>query len=159
MTSSERQLYAVIRQVRTCFNQLKALAEQLHQGLGINPSMRAVMESLNREGARTVPDIAKEKGVSRQHIQNVMNALVTEEYVESFDNPAHKRSVLFNLTSRGRATFDEMQEREKQPLRRLAESMGIEDLRQVEAVLKDLNHCLESELTRGNSDEVSSRRT
>ena len=46
MTPKEMELMALIGQVRTCFNRLKALAEELHEDLGVNPSMRAVMETL-----------------------------------------------------------------------------------------------------------------
>ena len=153
MTSREKQLYAVFRQVRTCFNQLKALAEQLHQDLGVNPSMRAVMESLVSEGPQTVPDIAKSKGVSRQHIQNIMNALQADGFVEACDNPAHKRSPLFNLTSKGSTTFEKVQAREKEPLRHLASSMSPDDLQHAEVALANLNRHLEIEISGGEYDE------
>lgn len=153
MTSQEKQLYAVFRQVRTCFNQLKALAEHLHQDLGVNPSMRAVMESLDSKGSQTVPDIAKSKGVSRQHIQNIMNALQANGFVESLDNPAHKRSPLFDLTSKGISTFEMIQAREKEPLRHLAMSMPPDDLRHAEAVLAELNRYLAIKISGGEYDE------
>jgi DNA-binding MarR family transcriptional regulator len=159
MTSREKQLYAVFRQVRTCFNQLKTLAEHLHQDLGVNPSMRAVMESLAAKGSQTVPDIAKSKGVSRQHIQNLMNALQMDGFVESFDNPAHKRSLLFDLTSKGSAAFKKIQVREQEPLRRLAASVSAEELLRAEVLLADLNRHLAIEISKGESDEKSSHCT
>jgi DNA-binding MarR family transcriptional regulator len=157
VTSREKHLYAVFRQVRTCFNQLKTLAEQLHQDLGVNPSMRAVMESLADQGPKTVPDIAKSKGVSRQHIQNIVNALQADGFVKSFDNPTHKRSPLFDLTSKGSATFRKIQAREKKPLRHLAATISPDDLQHAEFVLTDLNRQIAIEISKGETDEKSSR--
>ena len=153
MTSREKNLYALIRQVRTCFNQLKTLAEQLHRDLGVNPSMRAVLESLFAEGPQTVSAIARRKGVSRQHIQNIMNALQDQRLARPLENPAHRRSPLFELTSEGNVAFNEVREREKEPLKRLAASIELHDLQYAESVLADLNRSLALEISKGEADE------
>ena len=155
MEPQETDLVAVIRQVRTCFNQLKTLAEQLHHDMGVNPSMRAVREVLAGEGRRTVPDIAKNKGVSRQHIQTIMNSLQADGLVACLDNPAHKRSPLFDLTSNGRTMFAEIAKREKDPIRRLAGKLSSETLRHAQEALTELNHHLADEIKKGINDEKS----
>jgi len=152
MTSKEKKLYAVFTQVRTCFNQLKMLAEQLHKDLDINPSMRAVMEALLTNGRQTVPEIANNRSVSRQHIQNIMNALLADELVESFDNPAHKRSPLFDLTRKGRTAFALIKEREKEPIRRLADVMSSESLHCLQVALGELNIRIAHQITQGDSN-------
>jgi len=156
MTPKEKTLYAVFSEVRTCFNQLKMIAEQLHQDLDVNPSMRAVMEALAAKGPQTVPDIAKQKGVSRQHIQTIMNALQEHEFVESFANPAHKRSPLFNVTEKGESTFAEVVAREKEPLRRLAADMSSDTLESARGALTQLNQYLAEEISKGEHNETSS---
>jgi len=156
MTPKEKQLYAVFHEVRTCFNQMKSLAEQLHQDLGVNPSMRAVMEALSAKSPQTVPDIAKSKGVSRQHIQTVMNSLQKEGFVDTLDNPAHKRSPFFDLTSKGRKVFTKIKEREKAPLHRLAATMSSESLECAQEALLQLNQHLNNEILEGGSNGKSS---
>jgi len=156
MTPKEKELYAVFREIRACFNQMKSLAEQLHQDLGVNPSMRAVMEALSTRSPQTVPDIAKNKGVSRQHIQTIMNSLQAEGFVDTFDNPAHKRSPLFNLTSKGRTVFAKIKEREKEPLQRLAAVMSSESLKHAQEALSQLNQHLVDEIKKGDSNGKSS---
>jgi DNA-binding MarR family transcriptional regulator len=156
MTPKEKQLYAVFHEVRTCFNQMKSLAEQLHQDLGVNPSMRAVMEALSAKSPQTVPDIAKSKGVSRQHIQTVMNSLQKEGFVDTLDNPAHKRSSFFDLTSKGRKVFTKIKEREKAPLHRLAATMSSESLECAQEALLQLNQHLNNEILEGGSNGKSS---
>jgi DNA-binding MarR family transcriptional regulator len=151
MKAKEKALYDLIRQVRTCFNQLKTLAEQLHQDLGINPSMRAVMEALTLGGRMTVPEIAQSRGVSRQHIQNIMNALLADGFVAAFDNPAHKRSPHFALTEKGEQAFATIKVREKEPLKRLAATMTAESLTCAGAALADLNRQIADEIGKGET--------
>ncbi len=155
MTPKERALYAVFREVRTCFNQMKFLAEQLHQDLGVKPSMRAVMEALSAQSPQTVPDIAKSKRVSRQHIQTIMNSLLTAGLVDYFDNPAHKRSPLFDLTPKGSTVFAEIKKREKEPLQRLAAAIPAQSLRHAQQALSQLNRHLIDEITKGVNHEKS----
>lgn len=152
MTPKEKQLYAVFSEVRACFNHLKSLAERLHQDLGVNPSMRAVIETLAASGRQTVPDIASIKGVSRQHIQTIMNTLLEGGFVESLDNPAHKRSPLFDLTAKGRKAFATIREREQEPLRRLAAAIASRDLKQAHELLTLINQQLIHELAKGDED-------
>ncbi|UCH74587.1 MAG: MarR family transcriptional regulator [Rhodospirillales bacterium] len=138
MKPKARQLYAVIRQVRTCFNRLKSLSDEMNRDLEVNASMRAVMEALSAEG-RTVPDIARARSVSRQHIQVNMDALLAKGLVESRANPAHKRSPLYLLTDGGEAIFAEIRRREVEVLEQLADGLLGRTLEAADAALDALN--------------------
>jgi DNA-binding MarR family transcriptional regulator len=151
LPGNEEKLYAVITEVRVCFNRLKTLAEQLHGDIGVNASMRAVMESLSMHGSQSVPDIARRKGVSRQHIQTIMNLLVEAGFAEAFDNPAHLRSPLFDLSAKGRKAFTTVQRRERAPLKRLSVSMPARKLEQMHSLLLELNAQLNREIDQGDS--------
>lgn len=144
------EVYEVLGQVRTCFNLLRSLADRLHEDLGVNPSMRAVMESLAGETGRTVPDIAREKGVSRQHVQVIMNALLEAGLVEAVDNPSHRRSPLFMLTVRAQTVFAEIRRREAEPTARLAQALPAGSLTAARTVLAELNRRLRAELAAGD---------
>ena len=74
--------------------------------------MRAVLEFLRRNGPATVPTIARSRGVSRQHIQALVNLLLGQHLAEAADNPAHRRSLLVQLTAKGAQTIDRMRRRE-----------------------------------------------
>ena len=154
MPHAESQLYAVIGEVRTCFNLLKTLAERLHRDAGVNASMRAVMEALAVGPPRTVPDIASARGVSRQHIQTVMNGLVDEGLAVASDNPAHKRSPLYDLTPKGRATFAAITAHEAGPLKDLAAAMDASALEQAGQTLADLNRVLSDAIAREHAHDT-----
>lgn len=57
------------------------------------------------DGPRTVPGIAREMGLARQSVQRTVDLLETDGLVERRKNPAHLRSQLIAMTSKGRKTF------------------------------------------------------
>jgi DNA-binding MarR family transcriptional regulator len=152
MNDREKVLYAVFREVRTCFNLLKSLAEDLHGDTGVTPAMRAVMETLASSGPQTVPEIARLKGVSRQHIQVIVNALVDLALVETRPNPAHRKSQVVSLTEDGTKTFEGLARREEGPLAALASELDPELLSLSRATLTRINARLQNEIRKGKSD-------
>ena len=137
--SKAQELYAVIRQVRSCFNLLRYVGDALHQDLGVTASMRAVLESVTEDGEQTVPQIARTKSVSRQHIQVNVDALVKAELVVLRANPAHRRSPFVSITKQGQSAFGEMRRREKRLLERLANEFRGNELENALNVLIRLN--------------------
>lgn len=110
---------ALFEETRLLSHALKSWAEALHEGLGVTVPMRAVLESLLRGGPRPVPEMARARGVSRQHIQQQVDALLELALVERKQNPAHKRSPCIALTDAGRALIQDMRARERDALARL----------------------------------------
>lgn len=140
------EISALILGIRACHNRLAVLAARLHGDLGINPSMRAVMEILSAQDRQTVPAIARARGVSRQHIQTVMNALCKKTLVTAISNPKDRRSPLFCLTEAGKAAFEVVRSREKVPLARLARGFSPRNLRITQETLGELERRLDAEL-------------
>jgi DNA-binding MarR family transcriptional regulator len=108
----DESLESLIDEVRLLWNTLVQRGEHLHAAEPISMGMRAVLEFLGRHGPTSVPNIARSRRVSRQHIQVQVNALTQEGCVELRANPAHKRSSLVALTRRGERTLARMRERE-----------------------------------------------
>jgi DNA-binding MarR family transcriptional regulator len=130
-----RYLEALLDEVRLLFHQAATTVEELHSGQMVSAGMRSVLEQLARHGPASVPDIARRRLVTRQHIQELVNALVARGLVVSHDNPAHRRSPLFDLTSEGQRTISRMSEREQRFLARLDTGRTAEEIRQTAAVL------------------------
>ena len=128
MDANTKKLYALIKDIRLSFNLLKALANEMHKDLGVNASMRAVMENLSGGERKTVPDIARSRGVSRQHIQVIVNRLNRIKLTEVTDNPVDKRTLLVSLTKQGEHVFNQIQEREAVELQRLSEGFSADEL-------------------------------
>lgn len=118
--SKEHNVEKLAGEVRNLFQVLKMLADAVHRDAALNASTRAVIEALAAAGPRTVPDIARRKSVTRQHIQLLVDELAKAELVELRANPAHQRSPLVALTRKGEAMIAAVRKREAPLLDRLA---------------------------------------
>lgn len=149
MNAEATTLVAVLGEVRACFHRLKAVADAMHADLGINASMRAVLESLADRGPQTVPEIARGKRVSRQHIQVIVDALAAQGLAVLADNPAHRRSALVAATDRGRWAFAELRRREQPRLAELAAGLSPQALDTTLRTLRALNARLDPSAAKG----------
>ncbi len=143
MTADPSGVDALTRQIRACFNRLKALGDALHVDLGVTAAMRAVLEHLDEAGRQTVPQIARAKGVSRQHIQMLVNALAANALVATSDNPADRRSPHVVLTREGKAAFRQIRKREASLLVAAAAALADSDLPAAQASLEALRRWLD----------------
>jgi DNA-binding MarR family transcriptional regulator len=138
MNTKAKKLYSVIRDIRLSFNLMRAWADQMHQDLGVNASMRAVMESVAGGDERSVPDIARSRGVSRQHIQVIVNSLTKANLIKTRNNPDDKRTFLVSLTNHGEIVFSEIQNREAVELKRLSKIFSTDELNVTQSALRNL---------------------
>lgn len=106
-------LTGLIDEVRLLHNRFTELLDELHNEFGLTPSQRAVLEHLVQGGV-TVPSLARDRGVTRQHIQTIVNDLINQGLAEPRDNPAHKRSPLIVLTTEGDRAIKAALDREQQ---------------------------------------------
>jgi DNA-binding MarR family transcriptional regulator len=146
-------LHAVIDETRRLFHRLANAAERAHADLGLTASQRAVLEALASAGPQSVPQIARAKGVSRQHIQTIANALVDAALIETRDNPAHQRSPLLALTPEGERCFQQVQQREQTILSELAQRFRLVDLETTARTLKTASRLLEQTNDEQGEDE------
>lgn len=117
------------------FHARKEWAETLHEGVKLTAGMRIVLELLLREGPRPVPHMARARLVSRQHIQQQVDALLDRKLVRRELNPSHKRSVLIALTERGRALVQDLHTDELDALSRLQAGTSDTAIREAAQVL------------------------
>jgi DNA-binding MarR family transcriptional regulator len=122
---------------------LKTVTSALHADLGLNPSMRALIGDLAACGPRTVPQLARERNVSRQHVQAVANDLLAAGLAEALPNAAHRRSALVGVTPEGRRRLRLVGEREAEVLAQIAPAVSPADLgaalRLMEVLERDLS--------------------
>lgn len=145
MTKAEK-MTALTQAVRAAFNRLKALSDDLHASGEITTAMRAVMETLAAAGPMTVPQIARAKGVTRQHIQQLADSLTEAGLVSLRENPAHRRSQLIMLTDKGVKAFGRMAAREAPLIGELSGDFTAQDMECATAVLSRLVHLIDRRL-------------
>ena len=85
--------------------QLKRETEAMTAARGQTPSRWKVLTAAGCE-VRTVPQIARRMGMTRQGVQRIADQLVGDGLAEYVDNPDHRSSPHLRLTAAGRAIDD-----------------------------------------------------
>jgi DNA-binding MarR family transcriptional regulator len=129
-------------QVVGLFHMMTAVAEQLHGQGELTAARRGVLRSLARFGPQTIPQLARARPVSRQHIRALVQQLEADGLVELRDNIAHRRSRLVWLTPQGMAHLATLAEREEAFYATLELDVSEEALRSTAEVLHTLRETL-----------------
>jgi DNA-binding MarR family transcriptional regulator len=135
-------------EARLLVQAVKEWAETLHFGVDTTVGMRAVLGLLLREGSMSVPDVARARLVSRQNIQQQVDALLDRKLVRREPNPAHKRSSLVALTDAGRALVQDMRAEELHALSRLQAGTSDSAMRDATQVLAAWKEALNNDTQR-----------
>ena len=132
---------ALLGEVRLADERLRMVEEALCSELGLTPAMRGVLEVLAGGGRRTVPQLARVKSVTRQHVQALVDVAWDRGLSEFLPNPDHLRSPLVALTPKGQAVVETLREVEQATVGELAGSVTT-DVPAALAVLRRLNAAL-----------------
>jgi len=124
------------QEVVALFHRLRLATEQLHGGNELTAGRRGVMLSLLNGGPRTVPQLARARPVSRQHIRTIVTPMVKEGLLELVDNPNHKRSPLVQLTERGRKSITQMRMKEETLFAALDSHFDVRELHEAADTLR-----------------------
>jgi len=81
------------------------------------------------EAARTVPQIARSMGLTRQSVQRVADSLVGHKLASYLENPDHKRSPRVGLTERGLELIEAIDREQMRWSNRIAAGLELKDLR------------------------------
>lgn len=133
----------LIDETRALFHHLKRAAEHTHRRDALSGGERAILCDLAAGGPRTVPDLARARPVSRQHIQMLVNPLLERGLVELVDNPRHQRSSLVALTARGRGLTARVNRRERRALAELARELDDADLGQAVDTMRQVREVVD----------------
>lgn len=144
-TARLRAMRALVDETAALFHRLHASAALLYGDGESTAGRRGVLRGLARTGPQTVPQMARARPVSRQHIQVLVDALLEDGLVDLADNPAHRRSYLVRLTARGEAACREMEHVEDQVYSALAGALPRDDLEIAARTLRSVRTLLADE--------------
>ena len=144
MTAEDLPLKQLIWQTRRLFQRLNTEFNEISESLGISTSQRAILEFLAMQSPQTVPQIARDKSVSRQHIQQLANELIEKGLIETIENPAHKRSALLQLTTRGTTLFKKLSTLENHLLSSAQQHLNTQRLEQATSTLSSIQDFFKS---------------
>ena len=139
---SDQPLDELLRETVALFHRLKTAATQLHGGGELAAAKRGILKSLE-SGPQTVPQMARARPVSRQHIQSLVDPLAAAGYVELVDNPHHRRSRLVRLTAKGQTAVDRINRREQAIYARLSRCFAPGRVRRAASLLREVREMFE----------------
>ena len=121
--------------------------DQLTAPLGLTSARWQVLGSVaEADSARSVSELARELGVSRQGVQRIAGELVVEGILAYKTNPRHKRAQLVVFTAEGRRLYDRALAVQAPWARSLAENLTPEQITSATVALGVLTSRLEEEL-------------
>jgi DNA-binding MarR family transcriptional regulator len=138
------ELPALFDETVALFHRLRRAAQQVHGQGEATAGRRGILRSLEQGGPQTVPQLARARPVSRQHIQVLVNPLLAEGLVEALPNPSHRRSQLLRLTPRGRQLLERMEARERRLCAGLRVTVSRRQLQEAAEVLRRVRQALEA---------------
>lgn len=101
--------------------------------------MRAVLEYLNENGEKTVPNIARSLMLKKQYVQDIVNDLLDKELVKRSENPAHQRSWLIGITAVGTGKINAIREREQVNLVKVGADLKLDEIKTCLRVMAHLH--------------------
>jgi DNA-binding MarR family transcriptional regulator len=88
------------------------------------------------DGARTVPQVARRLGYTRQSVQRTADYLESKSLVQFVPNPDHKKSTLAELTLAGRSALDRITQGAEAFHREIAAHVDAGQLAETESFLR-----------------------
>jgi DNA-binding MarR family transcriptional regulator len=139
-------LSALVDETILLFHRFRAAAETIHGEGESTAARRGVLRGLMKGGPQTVPQMARARPVSRQHIQTLVNALLEDGLVALEPNPAHRSSPIVALTSEGKSRLVEIEKRERRAFASVAASIDPRELRAAARTLAAVREAVAAEV-------------
>ena len=120
--------YGVLRAVRPLYQSAARAVDIALRGTDLTVPLRALLELLLERGPMTVPQVARDFGVTRQSMQALVDAGTVCGLLELTHNPQHRRSRFVTVTEHGQRTFAEVHRREIANLDAVTADLDPDDL-------------------------------
>jgi len=137
----EQAVQILVNEVAALYHLLRVVVARIHSDANLTTAARGLLRRLDRIGPQTVPEMARARPVSRQYIQAVVKQLGKRELVQLVPNPAHKRSSLVQLTSKGKRLAEAVARKEKAFLAELQIDLSKKELLLASSVMRKLREC------------------
>ena len=123
---------------------LLSAGDRLSSGEGLSSSLWQVLGALQKT-PRTVSQISRVMGLTRQSVQRSVNIMKDDGLVELVKNPDHQTSPLVRMTSKGESAFRNVMGLQTEWSNALGQRLKVDELKVAVRVLKSLLETLQNE--------------
>jgi DNA-binding MarR family transcriptional regulator len=141
-TPTSHVLTELILEVFRLNGRLLSAGDALTRPVGQTSARWQILGALDG-GARTVADVGRRMGLTRQSVQRTADLLESNGLLSYVDNPAHQRAKLARLTPRGETTLDAITSRQIEWANRVASRLAEADLQRAVRTLQRVRESLE----------------
>jgi DNA-binding MarR family transcriptional regulator len=127
------------------YYRLQAVDEQMHGPGTLSGSERAALYALFASET-TAPELARQRHVSRQRSQQILNVLTKAGLAVRAPNPASEKSPLYRLTSPGRKAVGAMLRKEHRTYAQMQSRVSERKLRSALDVMRSVGAEIERQL-------------
>ncbi|HEX4194367.1 MAG TPA: MarR family winged helix-turn-helix transcriptional regulator [Stellaceae bacterium] len=117
----------LVLQMLRVASDLTVAGDTLARDFGLSAARWLVMGAI-RDGAKTISEIARERGLARQSVQETVNDMARQKLVVLVRSAEDGRSKLVRLTPRGLAMFTALTERWAERANRVARGFSRAEL-------------------------------
>jgi DNA-binding MarR family transcriptional regulator len=142
ITTSNRLFTELVLEIFRLNGRLLSAGDALARPADQTSTRWQVLGALD-QGARTVAEIGRRMGLTRQSVQRTADLLEHDGLVAFTDNPAHLRAKLAMLTPRGRMTLEVITKSQIQWAHRIAGQLVEDDLRRALHTLQQVREAVE----------------
>lgn len=142
-TPEGEALYELMVLIPPLYHRMRAINARSGRVSVWSDGMWGLLRSLKLDGPRTVPQIARARGVARQRIQKIVDEAHAADLVRFRDNPDHKRSRIVALTKEGSSAFERIDKELRESAQEIGDAFDIRDLDAALRVLFDLRENLQ----------------
>ena len=121
---------------------LRSHAEGMTAMHGQTPARWKVLTAAGCD-VRTVPQIARRMGLTRQAVQRIANQLVEDGLATFVENPDHRGSPILRLTDEGTAIDDAISDRHARWSNQVARKLDERTMKVALKAIQDLLACVE----------------
>lgn len=116
--------------------------DQLTAPVGLSSARWQVL-GVVEHGPISVAHVARTMGLTRQSVQQTADGLEKEGFITYIENPHHRRSKLMQLTSKGRAALDYVEQRRTTWANNIGGQHTAESLQTAAQVLRQVRESLD----------------
>jgi DNA-binding MarR family transcriptional regulator len=147
-TAEGEALTSLILEVFRLNGRLLTAGDRLVSPLRLSSARWQVLGAISIAGSpRTVAQLARSMGLTRQGVQRVVNDLLLERLIAFMPNPDHRRAHLVILTKEGREMYAAAERLQIPWANDLSEGLDPKHLDIARNVLKDLRSRLEKRMS------------
>jgi DNA-binding MarR family transcriptional regulator len=122
---------------------LLSAGDRLVTDFGLTSSRWQVLGALYGQG-RTVSQVARIMGLTRQSVQRTVDSLLEAGFISSSHNPDHAKAQLISLTSKGKLALLKATDAQKEWSTGIAKYQSRDELTAAASVLKKMIHTINS---------------